>query len=155
MTEVVRACVAALIVVALAGPVSAVGRTVGPKRPQPTLAKFVSDLTGASSAKRALAGRTLLSQVKRARKDAARWPEGDLVRAEALARLTDFDQLVAPACARELRIPEVTSACAEILGLLETRSALPKLEAQLAVEERRRVRRRLAQAIKRIKQATP
>ena len=128
----------------------AVGNRIGPKRPAPTLQKYVQDLTGSSASKRSYAARVLRRQVKAARRQAAHGPEDDLTRAEAMQRLTDFDQLVAPACTRHLSLPEITIACADILKYLESRAALPALKAHLLVETRRRAKKRLTAAIAQI-----
>ena len=127
-----------------------VGKAIGPKRAPPTLIKLVQDLSSENSAKRRYAGRVLHSRAKTARSQAARGPEDDLTRADAMQVLTDFDQLVAPACIRHIALPEVTAACADILRLLETRTALSALKGQLERETRRREKRRLTKAIERI-----
>ena len=112
--------------------------------------KYVQDLTHSTAARRSYAGRVLVRRVKSARRAAARGPEDDLTRAGALQVLTDFDQQVAPTCIRHLAVTEITGACAEILRVLETRAALPALQAQLQVETRRRVKKRLKKAIERL-----
>lgn len=128
----------------------AVGNRLGPRKPPPTLAKYVQDLTHSNAARRSYAGRVLLRQVKSARRAAATGPEDDLTKAGAMQVLVDFDQQVAPTCTRHLNVREITAACADILRLLETQTALSALQAQLQVETRRKVKKRLQKAISRI-----
>jgi len=144
MTERVLLCISLAL---LCPDAAAVGKGLGPKRSQPTLQKYAADLTSDSAAKRSYAGRVLLSRVKTARRQAATGPEDDLTRAEALQVLTDFDRLVAPVCTRHLAVPEITAPCADILRYLESADALTALKAQLARETRKRIKKRLEQAI--------
>jgi len=131
----------------------AVGNRIGPARVAPTTEKHVSDLSNTNAAKRRYAARVLLRWVHTARRQAARGPQDDLTRAEALQTLTNFDQMVAPRCTADLHVAELTGPCADILRLLETQSALEALHSQLAKETRRGVQRRLQRAIDVIKEA--
>lgn len=131
-------------------PAGAVGNRLGPAVRPPTLEKLAQDLTNQNPARRSYAGRVLLRQVKTARREAARGPDDDLTRGTAMQTLTDFDRLVAPVCTRHLSLVEITSPCAEILGYLQTRAALPSLRAQRTIETRSRVIKLLDKAIARL-----
>ena len=131
----------------------AVGSRMGPAGVAPTTEKYVSDLGSSNAAKRRYAARVLLRWVHTARRRAARGPQDDLTRAEALQTLTNFDQMVAPRCTTDLHVAELTGPCADILRLLETQSALEPLRLQLTKEARKGVQRRLRRAIDIIEEA--
>jgi hypothetical protein len=151
MTRLVLAT--SLILLPLDG--EAVGPTRGPIQRRPTVESYARDLSSSSPAKRRYAARVLLRQIRTARRAAARGPEDDLTRDEARQTLTDCDRVVAPACSSHIALPEVTGPCADILGLLETRSALPQLKEQLQREQRRSVQRRIKRAITTIQAVKP
>ncbi|MEL6345943.1 MAG: hypothetical protein AAFV53_22720 [Myxococcota bacterium] len=76
-------------------------------------------------------------------------PDQDTVM-EARLRLSDFDKQLAPACVSVLDQPHVTFLCADILGTLETTSALPALEATFQAADKRRNRKSLERNIDRL-----
>jgi len=118
-----------------------------------SLERYVGDLLGTDPQNRAYAARTLRAQLKITLRQYDRAREGSLGRDDAAGVLDDYDALVAPACMQVLGTRGTTSACADILGWLETQDALPMLEALSSAPPTHCAGRRIHRAIARIQAA--
>jgi len=114
--------------------------------------RYASDLVGTDAPKRLYAARVLRRRVRTAWRLAVR--DGtDMHVLEARQTLSEFDSLIAPRCIRQLDVPATLRPCAQILGLLETRSALPFLKDQRERADGWITRRIIGKAIGRIEAA--
>jgi len=123
-----------------------------PVRQDTTDRRYANDLDSADSHDRLYAARVLQRRVKEAWRIGGL--NGDHLRImEARQKLADFDELVAPRCARLLHVNNLLGPCARILGLLETPNALDPLRkidhTDIGLCQRRAIQR----AIKRIEAA--
>ncbi len=117
-----------------------------------SMERYAGDLVGQDPHDRIFAARTIRTRVR----EAWRWAGGatDHLRAiEARQTLSFFDVLVAPRCTRQLTVPNVMRPCAQILGMLETKDALPALEDAYQTAQQRRDKRAIQVAIERIQSA--
>ena len=115
-------------------------------------ARYAADLVGDDEPKRLYAARVLLRRVRTAWRLAVR-DDADIRTIEARQTLSEFDELVAPRCIRQLTVRSTVKTCAKILGLLETQAALSTLEEQLNTAQKRRTQRALRRAIERVEGA--
>ena len=131
----------------------AAGPLHGVPIPQDTsLERYASDLVGQDAHKRLFAARVLRTRVREAWRVAGKAGD-DLRNTEALQTLSDFDTLIAPRCIRQLAVANTLRPCADILGMLETKDALPALRNAQNNVQQRRDRRVLKSAIERIEYA--
>ena len=112
-------------------------------------ARYAADLVGSDAPKRAYAGRVLLRRARSAWRLAVSEHDG-ISTLEARQVLVEFDEVVAPRCIRQMGQDDTVRACATILGLLETKAALPALRRRLAQATSRCERRTILRAIERI-----
>ena len=115
-----------------------------PVRQDTTTERYADDLVGQDVSDRLYAARVLLRRVRTAWRVAGR--KGDALQTiEARQTLANFDQLVAPRCIRQLAVRNVRIPCTQILGMLETKEAVPALQqvtlASLSSREHRIVLR--------------
>ena len=128
----------------------AVGPLHGLPIPQDTsLERYAGDLVGEDAHKRLFAARVLRTRVREAWRVAGR-SAGDFRNTEALQTLSDFDTIIAPRCIRQLKVQNTLRPCAKILGMLETKQALPALQSAMQETKHRRSRHIIEVAIKRI-----
>ena len=113
---------------------------------------LMRDLSGQDGPDRLLAARDLRRMARRNLKLSNRQRGDELVVNDAIVQLAELDHLVAPTCSGLLTAGAVARPCADILGILETVTALPALQAALPSAGRRN-RRHLERAIKRIERA--
>jgi len=122
--------------------------TPGGQGEEVQLPVLLKDLQEGDHAEKRFAARELRRQARLALRGQG---SSSPVRAvESRQLLSDFDHSVAPLCIEQLDDPWTRRHCADILGMLETESALPSLEQRLIVEDSRRTRRHLQRAIDRI-----
>jgi hypothetical protein len=114
-----------------------------------SLERYANDLVGEDASDRLYAARVLRRRVREAWRLAGR-SGADLRIIEARQTLSHFDILIAPRCIRQLSVPNTRKACAAILGMLETESALPDLHKAEAMSNSRSNTRAFRVAIQRI-----
>lgn len=112
-------------------------------------ARYAADLVGGDAPSSAYAARVLLRRARSAWRLAVS-DTNDIASLEARQILVEFDELVAPRCTRLVSQDNTVRACSIILGLLETKSALPILKERLEQPTTRCERRAVARAIERI-----
>ncbi len=122
-----------------------------------TFDDYLGQLLEPDASDRLFAARELRRRVRRAVRLARRGDRASLAVADALASLDDFDRYLAPRCIEAVehteRFGNILVPCADILGLLGTREALPALRAAREAETRRRPRRHLDRAVQAIEAA--
>lgn len=112
-----------------------------------TTADLLADLRGEDNSNRLYAARSLKSGLRRALAVEARGREGTLAVIEARSFLFEMESRLPEACVLALEAPNTVTPCADMLAWMEVRTAVPALEARLAVETRRRARRHLEAAL--------
>ncbi len=112
-----------------------------------SVGEYLSDLEGDSAPDRLYASRVLRGNLKRALRVEATAREGTLIYDDARAVLVELEVRLPTACMSSLNQKNVVSACADILAMLDVRAALPSLQALLAGETRKPVRKRIELAI--------
>ena len=115
-------------------------------------ARYAADLVSGDGPKQTYAARVLRRRVRSAWRLAVR-DGADFRTIEARQTLSEFDDLVAPRCIRQLSNPNVQRPCAQILGMLETKTALLPLRNALSSEPSRCNERAIWLAIRRIEAA--
>ena len=114
--------------------------------------RYASDLVGTDAPNRLYAVRVLRRRVRTAWRLAVR--DGtDMHILEARQTLSEFDSLVAPRCIRQLEVPATLKACAQILGMLETKAALLPLRAKRTQPNGWFTKRAIDTALRRIEAA--
>ncbi|MFZ5477236.1 MAG: hypothetical protein ACOZNI_10730 [Myxococcota bacterium] len=116
-----------------------------------TTGELLSDLTGESGPDRLYAARVLRAQLVRALNAEARAKEGSIAHDEARAALVELEARLPEACTAALEHDNVVAPCADVLARLDVTAAVPALEARLAKETRKGVRKRLEAAIAELK----
>ncbi len=123
-----------------------------PDSPDTSLDRYLADLNGTDRSDRLFAARELKSRLKKALRDVKPSRQASLAYAESQAILGDFQQMVVPACVQALDLANVAPVCADILGLMESREAIPALRASLKSSPPPRLYRHINRALKRIAQ---
>lgn len=111
---------------------------------------YLSDLEGDSDPDRLYAARVLRGTLARALRIEAKAPFGSLASLDARATLLELEDRLPGACRSGLQKLNSVAPCADILGLLDVKQAIPELQAVLAVEKRKWVRRHLEKALARL-----
>ena len=109
--------------------------------------RYASDLVGKDKSDRLYAARHLRSELRSVIKTSERAPEDTLTFDELMAKLDDYDTIVAPACMKALKVENTRTACVDIIGMLEFKPALPYLMALLDEEPSSRLERKLQKAV--------
>lgn len=112
-----------------------------------TTADYLHDLEGESAPDRLYAARLLRGLLARALRTEARASPDTIAYDDARALLVELEGRLPTACRTALRYDNAVAPCADILAMLDARSALPALRERLAEEDRKGPRRRLERAI--------
>ena len=112
-----------------------------------TTSDLLADLHGDEGPDRLYASRALRSQLKHALTVEARAPEASFAYDEARSLLIELEERLPSICAEALTSRQVAAPCAEMLAMLDVKSAIPAIETALAAEPRRRPHARMAAAL--------
>lgn len=117
---------------------------------QKSLPDYLADLEGDSEPDRLYAARVLRGELTRVLRVEAKAPAGSLASLDARAILIELEDRLPRACRSGLQKLNSVAPCADILGLLDVKEAVPEIQAVLAVEKRKWVRRHLEKALARL-----
>ncbi|MES2637987.1 MAG: hypothetical protein V4850_00835 [Myxococcota bacterium] len=117
---------------------------------QKSLGDYFADLEGDSDPDRLYAARVLRGELTRVLHVEAKAPAGSLASLDARAILIELEERLPRACRAGLQKLNSVAPCADILGLLDVKAAIPEIQAVLLVEKRKWVRRHLEKALVRL-----
>ena len=117
----------------------------------PSLEARINELESENAKKRKMAAMALRRMTRQYTRVADREHGDEVVVMEARQALMVFDDELARTCIDQLAVQNLTGLCADILGLLGTEEAEAPLEAQLELEDRRGVERRIEKALEAIR----
>lgn len=112
-----------------------------------TIGEYLMALDGDDAGDRLMAARVLRGQLRRALRMLDRGQPGTLAHDDARALMIELDERLPEACLNALAYPNVAFLAAEMLAMLEIRSAAPAVERALAQEARKGPRRRMEAAL--------
>jgi hypothetical protein len=119
-----------------------------------TTADYLSDLEGEDERDRVAAARVLRGQLKRSMGVMEHAREGSYRWDQAASAYTELAMRLPAGCTRALAWPATVPACADILGWLEVKDALPPLRKAREGETSKGTLERLDAAIARIEAAS-
>lgn len=112
-----------------------------------SVAEYLMDLDGDDAGDRLMAARVLRGQLRRALRTLERGRPGTLAHDDARALMVELDQRLPEACMNALAYPDVAYLAAEMLAMLEIRSAIPAIELALQREEKKRRQERINESL--------
>ena len=112
-----------------------------------SIAEYLMELDGDDASERLMAARVLRGHLRRALRTLDRGRVGTLSHDDARALMVELDQRLPEACMNALAYPDVAYLAAEMLAMLEIRSAIPAIELAMQREEKERRQERMAESL--------